>query len=154
MSEHTATGRTADTNAHTGEAHAGKPRGHGRWHFIRHYLEMVAAMFVGMFVFGAIVRGVLGLTDIDYTLDRYPEVMTLEMAATMALGMALWMRFRGHGWAVTLEMCLAMFVPAIVLFPLLWLGALTAGGLMMWEHVLMLALMLLVMLRRRAEYGL
>jgi hypothetical protein len=132
-----------------------KAHGGGKWHFARHYLEMVVAMFAGMFVIGGAVRGVLALAGVEgYSLAAYPELVTLEMAFDMAAGMVVWMRVRGHGWASTLEMSGAMFAPALVLIPFLWLGALTADSLMLLEHVAMLPLMLLIMLSRRAEYGL
>ncbi|MEW9527315.1 hypothetical protein [Microbispora sp. NPDC049125] len=53
----------------------------------------------------------------------------------------------------TLEMCAAMFAPAVPLFPLLWLGAIDGEALMMLAHVAMFPLMLAVMLRRRDEYA-
>jgi flagellar biosynthetic protein FliP len=67
--------------------------------------------------------------------------------------MVVWMRYRGHGWASTLEMAGVMFVPVIALFPLLWLGVISGDSLIVVEHVAMLPLMWLVMLRRRNEYG-
>ncbi|MEU6035563.1 hypothetical protein ABZ801_09130 [Actinomadura sp. NPDC047616] len=128
--------------------------GHGWRHFVRHYLEMVVAMLAGMVVLGAVVRGVLAPTGVEYSMTTQPELVTLEMAFDMSAGMVLWMRRRGHGWASTLEMCGAMFAPAVVLIPLLWLDVVDAGTMMMLEHVAMFVLMLLVMLRRRGEYGL
>jgi hypothetical protein len=121
--------------------------------FLRHYLEMVAAMLVGMLVLGGAVRGVLALAGLEYP-TRYPELLALEMAVEMSVGMVVWMRWRGHGWAATLEMVgAAMFAPLAVLFPLLWLGAIGGEALLVLEHVAMFPLMFLVMLRRRAEYG-
>lgn len=127
---------------------------HGWRHFARHYLEMVVAMIVGMLVLGAVTRGVLALAGVDFSMERMPELVSLEMAFDMSVGMVAWMRHRGHGWVISLEMAAAMFAPLAVLFPLLWAGAVDAGSLLMVEHVAMLPLMLLVMLRRRAEYGL
>ncbi|WP_106400246.1 hypothetical protein [Actinocorallia populi] len=125
----------------------------GRWrHFFRHYLEMIAAMLVGMAVFGALVRGALVLVGLEFPADR-PELTLLEMSFDMTAGMTLWMRYRGHGWPATLEMAASMIVPALVLLPFLWLDMLTGDTAMLLEHVLMLPLMLLVMLRRREEYG-
>ena len=120
--------------------------------FLRHYLEMVTAMLVGMLVLGGAVRAVLALAGLAYP-TRYPELAALEMAVEMSVGMAAWMRYRGHGWAATLEMVAAMFAPLAVLLPLLWLGAIDGEALLILEHVVMLPLMFLVMLRRRAEYG-
>jgi hypothetical protein len=126
--------------------------GHGRWRFLRHYLEMVAAMVVGMVALGAALRGVLALVGLEVP-TRYPELAALEMAFTMSVGMAAWMRHRGHRWASTLEMAGAMFAPTIALVPLLWLGVISGDALLVLEHLAMLPLMYLLMARRRAEYG-
>jgi hypothetical protein len=124
----------------------------GGWRFLRHYLEMVAAMVVGMVVLGAAVRGVLALVGRQFP-TQYPALAALEMASTMSVGMVAWMRHRGHRWASTLEMAGAMFAPAVALLPLLWLGVIAGDALLVLEHLAMLPLMYLVMLRRRAEYG-
>ncbi|WP_433462557.1 hypothetical protein [Spirillospora sp. CA-128828] len=132
---------------------AGMPR-HGGWgHFARHYVEMVIAMAIGMFVFGAAVGGVLALTGAEPFMERHPELESLEMAFDMSAGMLVWMRVRGHGLAGSLEMCGAMFAPLVVLFPLLWLDVVSAGSMMTLEHAVMLPLMFVVMLRRRDEYS-
>ncbi|WP_327397850.1 hypothetical protein OG418_43975 [Streptomyces phaeochromogenes] len=125
----------------------------GKRHFARHYLEMVVAMVVGMLLLGAVTRGVLALAGTELSASRHPELASLEMAFDMSVGMAVWMRRRGHGWASTLEMCGAMFVPALALFPLLWLDVITGDSLIALEHLVMLPLMFLVMVRRRSEYG-
>jgi hypothetical protein len=124
---------------------------HGRRRFLRHYLEMVAAMLVGMVVLGGLVRGVLALAGLQYP-TRYPELVAMEMAVTMSAGMVVWMRHRGHGWASTLEMVGAMFAPAVALIPLLWLGVIGGDALLLLEHLAMFPLMFLVLWRRRAEY--
>jgi hypothetical protein len=126
--------------------------GHGRWRFLRHYLEMVAAMLVGMVVLGAAVRGVLALAGLTFP-AQVPELAALEMAFDMSVGMVAWMRLRGHGWASTLEMAGAMLAPAVALLPLLWLGVISGDALLVVQHLAMLPLMYLVMLRRRGEYG-
>jgi hypothetical protein len=136
---------------HTADGAHSAHTGHGRWPFVRHYLEMVAAMFVGMAVLGGLVHGALALVGLE--VPDQAEVTSLEMATYMTAGMTVWMRYRGHGWPATLEMSGAMFVPALALFPLLWAGALSGDDLLMLEHVLMLPLMYVVMLRRRSEYG-
>jgi hypothetical protein len=128
-------------------------RNPGLRHLLRHYLEMVVAMWVGMAVLGTIVRSALAAAGLAYSHGLYPELAALEMTTTMAVAMGAWMRYRGHGWASTLEMCGAMFAPAIVLFPLLWLDAVAAGSLVTLMHVVMLPLMLVVMLWRRSQYA-
>jgi hypothetical protein len=148
----TRTDDTAPVDDDQATGHDRRPR--GKRHFARHYLEMVAAMVVGMVVLGAAIRGVLALAGVEFSLARHPELTSLEMAFDMSVGMVVWMRHRGHGWASSLEMCGAMFAPALALFPLLWLDIIDAESMMALEHIVMLPLMLLVMLRRRSEYGL
>lgn len=121
--------------------------------FARHYVEMILAMLAGMLVLGAALRGVLALTDIAYGMSDHPELVVLEMAFTMSAGMAFWMRRRGHAWPGIGEMCGAMFLPALVLVPLLGADLVDPDAAMAWEHLAMLPLMLVVMLRRRTEYG-
>jgi hypothetical protein len=106
-------------------------------------------MFVGMFALGALLD-VLGLS---VSHREYPELGYLIMAFNMSVGMAVWMRIRGHGWASTLEMCAAMFVPVVPLFPMLWLGVIDGHMVMMVAHVAMFPLMLAAMLRRLDEYA-
>jgi len=139
--------------AQTGSGHPTHPAGgHRRWRFLRHYLEMVAAMLVGMVLLGAAVRAVLVLVGLQFP-AQYPELAALEMAFDMSVGMVAWMRHRGHRWTSTLEMAGAMFAPAAALFPLLWLDVIAGDSLLVLEHLAMFPLMYLVMLRRHAEYG-
>ena len=55
-------------------------------------------------------------------------------------------------WAAVAEMAVAMYAPFMVLFPPLWLGVLSASGLIVGGHVLMLLAMAAVMVRRRDQY--
>ncbi|MGH3358280.1 MAG: hypothetical protein ACRDO7_05720 [Nocardioidaceae bacterium] len=122
-----------------------------RRHFLRHYLEMIAAMLVGMAVLGTLTYGVQLATGLRLPTAEHPELASLKMAFDMSIAMIVWMRHRGHGWASTLEMAAAMFAPALALFPLLWLGALSADAMHLAEHLLMLPLMWLLMLRHRTQ---
>jgi hypothetical protein len=119
--------------------------------FVRHYLEIVVATVAGMVVLGPVesmLLNPLGLADL---LARF-ETYALVMATNMTVAMAAWMRFRRHGWAAIAEMAVAMYAPFVVLFPPLWLGVLSATGLMVLGHVLMLVAIAAAMLRRRDEY--
>lgn len=121
----------------------------GSWRpLLRHYVEMVVAMFAGMLVLGGL-RTALGW-DVSFT-DR-PGTAYLLMAVDMSVAMAAWMRFRGHDWAPTLEMCAAMFVP-FALLPAVRAGAIGAMTFMTLAHVVMLVAMLAVLLRRRDDYA-
>jgi hypothetical protein len=124
-----------------------------RRHFIRHYLEMLVAMSVGMLVLGAARAGVLAIAGIEHWATRHPEFAALAMAFDMSVGMLAWMRYRGHAWPATLEMVGAMVAPAVVLAPLGWLDVISGDQLMIATHVVMLPLMLIVMLRRVDEYA-
>jgi hypothetical protein len=117
------------------------------WHFVRHYVEMVVAMLAGMFALG-------GVEDLVWpSLTHRPDVAAIVMATNMSLGMAGWMRFRGHSWRGITEMSAAMYVPFVVLLVPYWAGLTGDGVLMTWGHLLMLPAMALVMLLRPAEYA-
>jgi hypothetical protein len=124
-------------------------------HFLRHYAEMVAAMFLGMAVLGIPAEWALGAMGIDWPeLSRdVPALMFLGMATTMTLPMVGWMLYRGHSWRANAEMSASMFVPTFGVIGLLSAELLTdLGTLMVLEHVAMLAAMAGVMLLRPAEY--
>ena len=121
-------------------------------HLVRHYLEMVAAMIIGMVVLGPLWSLGLNALGAPALLDR-PELNALVMATNMTVAMSGWMRYRRHRWAATAEMAAAMFVPFIVLFIPLWLGLLSSGGLIILGHVLMLIGMAAAMLLRAVEYA-
>lgn len=111
--------------------------------FAAHYVEMVAAMIVGMVALGPLWPAVW---------VARPDVNAMTMAIDMTVAMALWMRIRRHSWPRTAEMSATMFLPFAVLLVPYWLGALSASGLMIAAHVIMFPLMLAVMLWRRADY--
>lgn len=123
-----------------------------RWRFARHYLEMLAAMLVGMAVLDAALSGVLALAGTEFP-TRYPALTAVKMTFDMSVGMLVWMRHRGHGRPATLEMTASMFAAVLVLLPFVWLGGLSGEGLLLLQHALMLPLMFVVMLRRREEYA-
>jgi hypothetical protein len=117
-------------------------------HFLRHYAEMVVAMFLGMAVLGYPVDRILARLGASSD-----EFMFLGMATTMTVPMVAWMMYRGHGRRANTEMSAAMFVPTFAVIGALATGLLTdTGVLMMIEHVVMLAAMAGVMLLRPEEY--
>jgi hypothetical protein len=141
-------GRLVGTTDHRGRSSL---RGAALRRFVRHYLEMVVAMLVGMAVLGPVESWVLdpiGWAD----LRAVPEADALVMATNMTVAMVAWMRFRGHGWSPTTEMAAVMYLSFLVLLPLLWVGLLSDGGFMALGHVLMFTAMAAVMLRRPDEY--
>ena len=115
--------------------------------FIRHYLEMLIAMFVGM---GALA-GVPAAAG--FKLEAV-ELALLWMALTMSVPMVAWMRYRGHGWAPSWEMTASMFISSFAAIALLWMGvAEERGTLMAIQHAGMFPAMLVAMLLRRDEYS-
>jgi hypothetical protein len=119
--------------------------------FVGHYLEIALAAVAGMVVLGpaeALLLNPIGWAEVV----AQPETATLVMATNMTLATAAWMRVRGHGWAAIAELAVAMYAPFLVLFPPLWLGLLSATGLMVLGHLLMLLAIAAAMLRRRHEY--
>jgi hypothetical protein len=124
-------------------------------HFVRHYVEMVIAMLVGMFVLGGAFAVALGAVGIDVGAWRTDaiELLLLGMAFTMSVPMVAWMRYRGHGWAHAWEMTASMFVPSFAAIALLWAGTVKdSHALLMIQHIAMGPAMLAVMLFRLDEY--
>jgi flagellar biosynthetic protein FliP len=123
--------------------------------FIRHYIEMLVAMALGMVVLGgasAVLLGVIGI-DVGTWRDDAPELMLLGMAFTMSVPMVAWMRYRNHGWAPAWEMTASMFVPSFAAIALLCADTVQdPDGLLMIQHVAMLPAMLAAMLLRVGEY--
>jgi hypothetical protein len=115
--------------------------------FIRHYVEMLIAMFVGMGVLAGVPAAA------GFEVDA-PELALLWMAFTMSVPMVAWMRYRGHGWAPSWEMTASMFIPSFAAIALLWMGvAEERETLMAIQHVAMFPAMLVAMLLRRDEYS-
>lgn len=109
-------------------------------HFVRHYAEMVVAMYAGM--------APLMLVHIEAT-----GASLAAMGSAMTAGMVAWMGYRGHGWRPCAEMAAAMVVPTVAALGLLAGGVITSEGtLMTLEHVAMFPLMLVAMLARPDEY--
>jgi hypothetical protein len=125
-------------------------------HFVRHYVEMLVAMVLGMVVLGTpatVALNAAGTSMADLH-DDLPALMLLGMAVTMTVPMVAWMRHRGHGWPASAEMSASMFLPAFGVIALLWSGLVEdVGALMLVEHVAMLPSMLVAMLLRREEYS-
>jgi flagellar biosynthetic protein FliP len=116
------------------------------WHLVRHYLEMVVAMVVGMVVLGPVWSllwpGLSGHVAAD----------VLVMATDMAIGMGGWMRFRGHSWGAIGMMSASMYLPFLVLLVAFAAGAITGGTVLTAGHLLMLPAMAAAMAYRRHEY--
>ena len=133
-------------------------------HFVRHYAEVLIAMFAGMVVLGVPAVAALGAAgmSVDELHDDAPALMLLLMAVTMTvpmvawmrLPMVAWMRHRGHGRRPSAEMAASMFIPTAGVIALLWSGLVEGiETLQLILHVVMLPSMLVAMLLRRDEYS-
>jgi deazaflavin-dependent oxidoreductase (nitroreductase family) len=136
------------THAHAAPSHVGVS-----WRpFLRHLVEMIVAMLIGMAALGAVVS--LGFALLGHSnLLHYAGLRGLLMSAYMTVGMAVWMRHRGHGWSSVGEMAAAMFVPYLALIGPFVGGSIPADQFLGAMHVLMLPCMIAVMLHRREEYS-
>ena len=154
---------TTDPSTHSGAAHseaaaapADEPRRAPLWNFTRHYVEMLVAMFLGMFVLGAALAAPLELAGVDVSNwdVAAPALLLLGMAFVMTVPMVAWMRYRGHGWAPAADMTAAMFIPSLAAVGLLGAGLVTdTHALLMIQHITMPPAMLVAMLLRRQEYA-
>jgi hypothetical protein len=113
--------------------------------FVVHYLQMLAAMGIGMVV----------LTPFSMHLVHHAgvEVEALSMVTTMVAGTAVWMAHRLHSWSEILEMSAAMYGSFVVLFPFYWLGVLSPTSLTILGHLVMLVAMAVAMRHRRDRYA-
>jgi hypothetical protein len=121
--------------------------------FWRHFLEMFAAMMIGMMVGKPVFLAITGLSSTAQAGRLYPWQSVLAMALSMTVPMLAWMLLRGHGRRNSAEMAAAMLLPAIpfiILCALHGLPAGTANGIYM---VLSTLAMLGLMVYRRAVYS-
>ncbi len=119
--------------------------------FLRHYLEMVAAMVAGMVLLGPPLMMISRLFGYSFMFD--PTIRTLIMATNMNIGMIVWMRYRGHSWERTLEMVAGMTLPFLAFLVPMWLGLISELTVNVLGHVAMLIGMWVSMVLRRAEYS-
>ena len=124
-----------------------------RRNLVQHFIEMVLAMLVGMAVLGLAAAAICAMLGHAGFLTDHAGLRSFVMALNMSIGMAVWMRFRGHGWAPIGEMVGAMFVPWALLIGPYVAGLISAGALLVGMHVLMFPAMVVAMLHRRDEYA-
>jgi len=139
--------RSATFAIDTGAATVSKRRA-----FVRHFIEMIAAMFVGMGVFGGLATAIFAAAGSSLT-DQSVELRVLLMAVYMTIPMVGWMRYRRHDWARTTEMAASMVVPSVVAAAIAWTGGLEAGAALGFQHATMIPAMLGVMLWRYDDYA-
>jgi hypothetical protein len=129
------------------------------WQFVRHFLEMCAAMCIGAAVLGLVYTWAAGSVSVSKPYVRWPELSAFVLAFNMTAPMVAWMRFRGMAWPPIAEMSGAMVVEAFVIVALYWVGALAnvavgdVSTLWLWQPGLMLPVMLVPMLLRLDFYS-
>ena len=148
--EASTTGPTTEAPGATSAARAHRTR-HRTRRLVLHYLEMLVAMLAGMFALHPVWDVAFDALGWSAVLDR-PEPMALVMATNMTIGMTAVMRWRRHSWRACAEMGAAMYLPFVVLFAPMWAGLISASGMYLWGHVLMLFAMAGVMAVRPDEY--
>jgi uncharacterized protein YacL len=120
--------------------------------FWRHFLEMLAAMALGMIPAAAIFVTVTGMKTWDQVTTQYPTQALLTMAAGMTVPMVAWMLLRGMGRRNAAEMAAAMLLPVIPFLCLVWFGVTTSAQCGAYCATTILA-MLALMRSRRSTYA-
>ena len=153
MSRDSRSGSMCDSQQERRALWAASSLGHagGGGAFVRHLLEMVAAMMVGMMASAAIFLSAVGMTA-DAALQQHAVLFVVVQAVGMTVAMITWMRYRGHAWRGCTEMAAAMVVPAIPLIGLRLAGVISGPVCGAYCALTFLA-MLLVMVYRRHDYG-
>jgi flagellar biosynthetic protein FliP len=120
--------------------------------FWRHFLEMLAAMTVGMIATGAIFLSLVGLKTWDEVTTQYPTQALLAMAAGMTIPMVAWMLYRGMGRRNSYEMAAAMVIPVIPFLCLVWFDV-TESAQCAGYCASTIVAMLVLMHYRREQYS-
>lgn len=120
--------------------------------FWRHFLQMLAAMMLGMIATGAIFITVVGLKTWDEVTTQYPTQSLLAMAVGMTVPMVTWMFYRGMGWRNSFEMAAVMVAPVVPFLCLVWFD-LTRSAQCGAYCALTVVSMLALMRYRRTEYS-
>jgi hypothetical protein len=124
------------------------------WQFVRHFLEMCAAMCIGAAVLGLVYSWAAAGVGVSNAYVQYPELSALVLAFNMTAPMVAWMRYRGMAWQPITEMSGVMVIEAVAIVVLYWIGALgnvaagSVSSLWVWQHGLMMPAMLVPMLVR------
>ena len=125
-----------------------------RWlRFARHFLVMLAAMYVGMLTLYpayGLLAGRLGYAD---PTSQLPVLSGLVMAFAMTAPMVALMAYSRHGWRPVAEMAAAMVIPTLGATLLHLAGTIPAAAVMSVGHLTMIPAMLAVMLLRFDHYS-
>jgi hypothetical protein len=133
---------------------AGLPIGAGtsKRAFARHFVEMVAAMLIGMAVFGGLATAIFAAAGGGVS-DQPVGLRVTLMGVYMTIPMVAWMKYRGHPAARNAEMAASMMVPSLVVASAAFTAEVEAGLALGIQHTIMIPAMLGVMLWRYTEYA-
>jgi hypothetical protein len=120
--------------------------------FLRHLVEMVIVMMIGMAFLGLLIRA--AMTPLGYPdgLRPYPELSAAAMTLEMTLPMAAWMLYRGHRRVIVAEMSGAMIAPVVAVLALCLAHVLPSSSAPALAHLTMYPAMLGAMLHRRTDF--
>lgn len=123
-----------------------------RLRFALRYVEFTLVLIIGMMLLGVLVEVLRGAAGFTYPVDVRAAMASVEMGVIMTVIIIVWLRIRRYGWPAAMELGATMLVPALVAAALTQAGVISYGLAMLLEHIAMFVLMLLAMLRRRAEF--
>ena len=125
--------------------HAGR-----RFHFVRHLVEMMVAMWIGMPLGRVIFAAVYGSAS-NEAVRQHDVAWTLLMAIAMTVPMVAVMLYRGHSRRSAGEMAVAMIAPALPLVALKIGHVISEPVAGLYMSASMVAMIALIVYRRR-EY--
>jgi hypothetical protein len=120
--------------------------------FVRHFGEMVLAMFVGMVVLGGLAQLVFAVSGSSLS-DQPGGLQVMLMGIDMTVPMVIWMSYRGHAAARNAEMAMTMIMPTLAAAALAWAGAVQSAAALGVQHAVMIPAMLGAMLWRYEHYS-
>ena len=123
-----------------------------RRRFLRHFVEMLLAMFAGMLVLGGITELVFAAAGGSLS-DAPGSVRVMLMGFDMTVPMVAWMSYRGHSRARNAEMAASMIAPTLAAAALAAAGVLSSAAALGVQHAVMIPAMLGVMLWRYDDYS-
>jgi hypothetical protein len=121
-------------------------------HFLRHFGEMVLAMFAGMVVLGGLAAAAFAVAGSSMT-HASGAAQVVMMGLSMTLPMVGWMAYRGHDRSRNAEMAASMILPTLAAAALAMTGALESEAALSLQHAVMIPAMLGVMLWRYEHYS-
>jgi predicted anti-sigma-YlaC factor YlaD len=124
-----------------------------RWmRFTRHFLLMLAAMYLGMLTLYPAYDFLAGRAGYADATNELPIPSALGMAVAMTLPMAALMFHHRHGWRPVMEMAAAMTLPTLAA-TLHLTGTITADAVISVGHTATIPAMLAAMLLRFDHYA-